>query len=427
MPETKTLNVRIQIRSKTATEWQSSNEVLLKGEVGIELGTTAAGNKIKVGDGTTTWNDLGYTYDRSVIEGLISSAIDGLHTPITYQATVEYGGDKLAALQQKATSPEQGDIGVVTETISDDHVQVTGYVYNGTTWVAMDGNYDADNVYFAKDLVFTQTFGKYAPDDSGSVTIPTATNGMSLQDLLEQGFAEEKNPSITQPSVSITLSNAGAKEVGTEFTPSYTTSFNAGKYQYGPATGITATSYNVTDTSGGQLSTATGSFTQFTVEESTNYRCSVTANYGDGAIPLTNLGNPYSAGQIKAGSKSANSSTVTGYRGWFCGYYNGSQALPDATAITSAQIRAFGVRNGNFVTSMSTNQMQQMFFAAPQGLVSAVAVANSVNGAPQTVRKTTVNVEGANSFTAVPYDVFYVANATAESGASTFTITTTRA
>ena len=90
MPETKTLNVRIQIRSKTASEWQSSNEVLLKGEVGIELGTTAAGNKIKVGDGTTAWNDLGYTYDRSVIEGLISSAIDGLHTPITYQATVEY-------------------------------------------------------------------------------------------------------------------------------------------------------------------------------------------------------------------------------------------------------------------------------------------------------------------------------------------------
>lgn len=427
MPETKTLNVRIQIRSKTATEWQSSNEVLLKGEVGIELGTTAAGNKIKVGDGTTAWNDLGYTYDRSVIEGLISSAIDGLHTPITYQATVEYGGDKLTALQQVATFPEQGDIGVVTEAISDDHVQITGYVYNGTTWVAMDGNYDADNVYFAKDLVFTQAFGKYTPDGSGSVTIPTATNGMSLQDLLEQGFAEEKNPSITQPSVSITLSNAGAKEVGTEFTPSYTTSFNAGKYQYGPATGITATGYNVTDTSGGQLSTATGSFTQFTVEESTNYRCSVTVNYGDGAIPLTNLGNPYNAGQIKAGSKSANSSAVTGYRGWFCGYYNGSQALPDATAITSAQIRAFGVRNGNFVTSMPTNQMQQMFFAAPQGLVSAVAVANSVNGAPQTVKKTTVNVEGANSFTAVPYDVFYVANATAESGASTFTITTTGA
>ena len=71
--------------------------------------------------------------------------------------------------------------------------------------------------------------------------------------------------------------------------------------------------------------------------------------------------------------------------------------------------------------------MQQMFFAAPTGVVSSVGVANSVNGAPQTVAKTTVQVGGANGYTAATYDLFYVANATAEGGASTFTITTTKA
>lgn len=431
MPETNTLNVRIQIRAKTAAEWQQSNEVLLKGEIGIELGTTAGENKIKIGNGTSTWTQLGYTYDYSAIEAAIESAVGGLSQPQVYQASVAYGGDKLTALQAVATSPNQGDIGIVSEIINgeDDTAvsQLTAYAYNGSAWVAMDGNYDAANVYFQKDLTFTQAFGKYVPGSSGSVTIPTATNQMSLLELLEASYAEEENPTITQPSTSISLSNSGAKEVGTSFTPTYNVSFNAGKYEFGPATGITVTSYAVTDTSGGSASTASGSFTNFTVEEDTNYRVSVTVQHTAGAVPLTNLGNEYAAGQIKAGSKQANSAYVTGYRGWFCGYYNGSQALPNATAITSAQLRAFGVRNGSFVTSMSTNQMQQMFFAAPQGLVTSVGVANSVNGAPQTVQKTTVNVEGANSFTAIPYDVFYVANATAETGASTFTITTTKA
>ena len=98
----------------------------------------------------------------------------------------------------------------------------------------MDGNYDAANVYFQKDLTFTQAFGKYVPGSSGSVTIPTATNQMSLLELLEASYAEEENPTITQPSTSISLSNSGAKEVGTSFTPTYNVSFNAGNYEFGP-------------------------------------------------------------------------------------------------------------------------------------------------------------------------------------------------
>ena len=68
--------------------------------------------------------------------------------------------------------------------------------------------------------------------------------------------------------------------------------------------------------------------------------------------------------------------------------------------------------------------MQQMFFAAPKGKYTSVAVANNTNGAPQTVTKITdVSVEGANGFTATAYDVWYIDNAGAESGETTFKVT----
>lgn len=51
-----TLNSRLLIRNDTAANWQSGNQILMKGELGIEIDT----KKIKIGDGTTAWNALGY-------------------------------------------------------------------------------------------------------------------------------------------------------------------------------------------------------------------------------------------------------------------------------------------------------------------------------------------------------------------------------
>lgn len=47
---------RIQIRGDTAAAWTSANPILADREVGWERDT----KKIKVGDGTTAWNSLGY-------------------------------------------------------------------------------------------------------------------------------------------------------------------------------------------------------------------------------------------------------------------------------------------------------------------------------------------------------------------------------
>ena len=47
---------RIQLRRGTANQWTTINPVLASGETGYETDT----HKIKVGDGTSTWNQLQY-------------------------------------------------------------------------------------------------------------------------------------------------------------------------------------------------------------------------------------------------------------------------------------------------------------------------------------------------------------------------------
>lgn len=49
--------VRFQLRRDTAVNWGSTNPVLALGEPGVETDTL----KVKVGDGVTAWNSLGYS------------------------------------------------------------------------------------------------------------------------------------------------------------------------------------------------------------------------------------------------------------------------------------------------------------------------------------------------------------------------------
>lgn len=53
-----TINGNLKIRRDTQSNWVSYNPVLLEGEIGFETDT----RKIKVGNGTSNWNDLDYIY-----------------------------------------------------------------------------------------------------------------------------------------------------------------------------------------------------------------------------------------------------------------------------------------------------------------------------------------------------------------------------
>lgn len=410
----KQIRTTLILRNDTSANWAASSLVLKKGEVGFDTDL----HIFKVGDGTKTWSQIETHFvDFAAVEKAIEDATKNLHTTDVYQKEIALGGDKAAALAE-ITSSVKGDIAIIKEALQGGKYQYTAYVRGETNWEAMDGNYDAENVYFQKDLTITAPIGVQTIPSSGSKTL--ATTGKNLKQVLDMIVASEKNPSTTQPSVTLNSSNIGAKEVGTNIAIAYSFATNPGSYTYGPATGVTFSGYEATF-NGETLTGASGTFTSMQVVDDTNLSISGKCASSEGAVPLTNLGNPYEAGKIAAKNYTPSKGTLTGYRGWFYGYYNGTTAIADPAAITSAQLRAFGTKT-SFPTSMNTTQMQQMFFAAPKGRVSSVSISNAVNGAPLTVVKGTCSVEGANGYNAVEYDLFYVANAVAEGGDSKWNI-----
>ena len=283
---------------------------------------------------------------------------------------------------------------------------------------------DASQVMFSQDLVFTEQFGKYTPSD-GKVTIPA--NGDSLLDVLLNAFATDSNPSITQPSVSISSSSFKSYEVGTNVTPSYTATLNSGSYQYGPATGITATSWNITDTDSNTLTTASGSFPEFQVVDGTNYSMTATANYSDGAIPNTALGQPYPDGQIKEGSKSATKGTITGYRN---GFY-GTTTSQSTGTFESDNIRSLTATNkavtaGTVINISIPVGAQSVIFAYPSSIrdVNSVQDVNGLNAEIKTAfTQVLVNVAGANGYSPMEYKVYYTNYANPNDTQNTYKVT----
>ena len=302
-----------------------------------------------------------------------------------------------------------------------------------TTWGELpyansgaDIQVDASQVMFSQDLVFTEQFGKYVPS-GGKVTVPA--NGDSLLDVLLNAFATDSNPSITQPSVSISSSDFKAYEVGTNVTPSYTATLNPGSYQYGPATGITATSWSVVDNAAepNTLTTASGSFPQMQVVDGTSYSITATASYGAGAIPNTALGQEYADGQIKAGSKSATKGTITGYRN---GFY-GTTTSQSSGTFESDNIRALTATNRAVTAGTVWNisipvGARSVIFAYPATIrdVTSVLDANGLNAEIKTAfTKVQAQVAGANGYNPIEYKVYYTNYANANDTQNTYKVT----
>ena len=411
----KLLNIRIQLRNDTAENWTNANPVLLKGEMGVETDT----GKTKIGNGTDQWTTLKYS---GVDEDTIKGIIDNNRNNFT-EVTPNEGESDAQALARMVTNPKKGDMAVVIRTFVEGKRSYTAYIHDGTGFKAMDGNYSADNVYFDEDLTYTVQFGTLAKPSS-SAKFPA--KGKNVSQVFASLMAQEANPSKTNPAVSFnTQTGFGTFEIGTTKNLTYGASLSAGSYTYGPATGITAKTWEVTCTGvSGSKSTATGTF-ENVVAEATAKTITAKATYGDGAIPVTNLGNQYTAGQIKAGSASKTSDSLVGVRYMFWG------PMTDASAeLNSANIRALAHNKASGTGALSTfgagAGAKKVVVAVPAGRkITKVLMPSALNADVTALfvkQSAQVQVEGANAYAAAAYDVYVYQPASIDAG-ETYAVT----
>ena len=348
----KTLNVRIQLRHDIESKWIAVGDTFipLAGETCV---TTDGENKgcFKIGDGTSTWNQLKY--------------------------------------------------------------------------IGKDSELLAKAVMFDSDMVFTEQFGRYKPT-GGKVTVPS--NGKSLYAVLMDAYSQDKNPTITQPSVGVSSTTAKAYEAGTSVTPAYVGSFNAGKYEYDASTGVTVTKWsasnNVTDE---VVEKQNGSFTAYVVTDDANYKITVSATYGNGTIPTTALGQEYADGQIQGSTKTATTAAITGYRNSFYGTITDKTKPTDSDTIRGLQQKSNrNLTNGNTFNVTIPVGAQRVIIAYPATLrdVTSIKDVNGLNAdITSAFTKSTVDVQGNSNYTAISYKVYVQDFAAPNDTANSYTVT----
>lgn len=388
MPE-KILQTRIQILNDTAEALAAQGTAVPKaGEIVYESDT----RKMKIGDGATSYADLKYF---------------GGDSAKNFDVVPTDGEEDVAAITRVVASAEvhTGDTAIVKRVISGDKTSYTAYVYDGE-WKAMDGNYRADNVYFDDDITYTVAIGTLAKP-SGSAKF--AAKGKNVEQVLSSLMAQEANPSKSNPTVSFSSTGGlGTFEIGTKKNLTYTAALSAGGYTYGPATGITAQTWEVSCTGvTDKKSTATGTF-ENVVAEATAKKITAKATYNDGAIPVTNLGNQYPAGQIRAGTASKDSGNLVGVRHMFYGVVKSADF-----ALDSAHIRALNheaAAKKTISTFTAGDGALKVVVACPAGYNVTKVTLPSAMGADATAdfvkQGGTVQVEGAEGYTAAAYSVW---------------------
>ena len=221
---------------------------------------------------------------------------------------------------------------------------------------------EADQVYFNKDLKVTTDIGYIAIGSNGNATIEAKDK--SLTDVFKNIFVRATNPTVVQPSFSITWSDGSMAdkyyEVGTTQTVSYLMKFDEGSYSYNNTTGVTTESFQWRDkennnlTDSGLVSQMIGSGTSaFTfsqdldIEDDMEYWLRGTGQHTSGAIPINNIGEDYSEGQIQETGvpKVAYSPTIYSYRPYYYGAV--TKSIED---LVSADIKKL-TKGGNYTSS----------------------------------------------------------------------------
>ena len=455
------INTRIVLRNDTAANWEaikdSVEKALLPGEFGVETdtGLFKIGKKHETEDRNCTWDELEYAND----------------IPDVDLSTVTNNVKEAASLEGLGNGAVVGDVGIVKAPLYEGATEYTytGYVWNGTAWAAMDGNYSAENVFTSKDITLAGDFGKDGRGDKittiGNKKIGDVFSaGSSIQSILLGILSKTLQPSVTNPTASISIANVTAKEVGETYTkPTATLTTTIGSYTYGPATGVTYDANNVrlvlgadpgtlgatkptvaykenTEAMGAGSITLTASeyapnnTTAYFTDAGQTYTFSGLAkNNASTANAIDNLGepsNPTKSVSANVVTVADQSKTVKGGRYCFYGVCNSTLSADNTTKghykrdsfdianLSSANVRSLKKSdlNGSLPTTLEVPlNSTQVIFAAPANKYKSLT-AKDGNAQDATVsfdKKTAVSVEGAiakigDASTATNYDVWYV-------------------
>lgn len=370
------LKTKIVLRNDTAENWELHNPKLLAGETGVETDT----GYFKIGDGKHVWNELAYA-------NKFESTPVAAHYEVVAAENQSDEDAIAAALLAAGATAKLDDVAVVKRLISGAKYQHTAYVFNGERWTAMDGNYNAENVYFDENITITTAVGNITLSN-GSAEIPAA--GKNLKQVFESIWTKENyNPSVTNPSISLSVNKSSAEgEVGTTFTaPTATASISGfGSFQYGSKdkdgnsygptaasdvvfsslkVGAAATAAALTDSNSASISDIASSATTKSIsyggvagtfkDGAQTQKFSASAAHGGSTRKgVSNLGNLVNASSnglaadfasagkgiaANAGTMTINGTktfTATGYRAWFMDMLD---YVPTAEAIDSAFVR----------------------------------------------------------------------------------------
>lgn len=449
----KTLKTTIQVRRDTTANWLTNKDVVpAAGEPCLDLDT----GLVKYGNGEDTYENL---------------PVSGGKTAAHYEAVKSAGESDNDAMTRvlKALGAEAktDDIFVVKTLISEGKYSYTSYVYDGTNWVAMDGNYNASNVYFDADLMTTTAIGNITLTN-GRATIPA--KGGNLIDLFNTIYVEEDSANLKKSSPSAKLSSTSPVyyEIGKTGTRNITVSMNDdGEYKYGylplasetgsevagdAATAVTTgtgTGVVVTETTPFEL-TFNGAAVEPTVENGGTFTLAPAAqtaqaemkmkgrmNYEKGGIPVSNLKKLYPAQRIAAGYDDTDEASA--FR-WYIPFYQGftysDTVIADHANITAEQLTtklgapAKQTADGKVVSSSQNvknvdavaynktkctkaaapKAWRQYYLAYPKDWSFDMSGAKDSNGIDCTVNQAK-DVELDINGTKVTYAVYYINNA----------------
>ena len=399
------------------TQWVDLGTSYIGTATNTEFGIVKGGTDVSINGGemtvlhATNADQLGgVAANQYALKSELTGANTVWQVDVTGEAT---DASKLVEL----TDAKKGDIAVLVRT--DIGNPVISYILkeNGPTtaanWVALCGKVTTENVVLGYTLK-TMGNGKIGGIPENTTFQPNTT----LKTILNQMFVKIIQPTITQPSISISANGTKSVEAGTQVNITVTPTFNPGKYTYGPATGVTLQTYTLQQNLKGSTTTIVDAAStaephtvqNITIEDGVTIQFNASCTHPAGAQPLDNSGAPATVQGIQAGTKSvSNQQAFSGFRKYF---YGCKTTITET--VDSAYIRGLtgssGAYNNNSWNINVPEGTKEITIAVEDGktLRNILYVEGMNTDVLSTFTMTKVPVEGANGFTAKNYNVYRV-------------------